>query len=218
MCGRFTLTTPTKDVAAKFEVPDPPLLRVRYNVTPSQVIAVVGLKPDGKRRGIAMLNWGLVPSWANDPKEGPRPVNLRAETVRHKFRDQFKAKRCLIPADGFYEWRAEGRKKLPQRFTLASGEPFGFAGLWDVWKGGDKPLLTCCLLTTTANELVAGVHDRMPVIVPPEDYARWLDPETPVDELEALLRPHPAERMQVTAANPVLNSPNYDGPECLEAA
>src|SRR4051812_8246642 len=101
MCGRFTLTTPTEKVAARFEVPDPPPLAVRYNVAPSQVVAVVGLKPDGRRRGIAMLKWGLVPYWTSDPKEGPRPVNLRTESVRHKFPDQFRAKRCLIPADGF---------------------------------------------------------------------------------------------------------------------
>jgi putative SOS response-associated peptidase YedK len=218
MCGRFTLTTPTDAVAATFEVPDPPLLAVRYNVAPSQVIAVVGLKPDGKRRGIAMLQWRLVPNWANDPKEGPRPVNLRAETVRHKFRDQFKNRRCLIPADGFYEWKTEGGRKIPQRFTLASGAPFGFAGLWDVWQGEKEQLITCCLLTTSANELVAEVHDRMPVIVPPEQYGAWLDPKTPLATLEAMLKPYPADAMRVAAANPILNSPKNDGPECLEAA
>ncbi len=164
MCGRFTLTTPTEQVAAQFEVPDPPLLSARYNVAPSQVIAIVGLKPDGRRRGIAMLNWGLVPNWASDPKSGPRPVNLRAETVRHKFRDLFRTRRCLIPADGFYEWVAEGKKKLPRRFTLTSGEPFAFAGLWDSWRGAKQSLVTCCLITAPANELVGAVHDRMPVI------------------------------------------------------
>ena len=218
MCGRFTLTTPTAKIATQFEVPDPPLLVSRYNIAPSQVIAVVGLKPDGKRRGLALLQWGLVPNWANDPKEGPRPVNLRAESVRHKFGDLFRHKRCLIPADGFYEWVREGDKKLPRRFTLASGEPFAFAGLWDSWKGGEKPHLTCCLLTTAANELVAPVHDRMPVLLSPEHYARWLDPGTPLGELEALLKPYPAEAMRMTAANPILNSPKNDGPECLDAA
>lgn len=218
MCGRFTLTTATDEIAAKFEVPDPPLLNARYNVAPSQVIAVVGLKPDGKRRGIAMLNWGLVPNWANDPKQGPRPVNLRAETVRHKFPEQFRERRCLIPADGFYEWAVEGKKKLPRRFTLASGEPFAFAGLWDFWGSGKELIRTCCLITTTANELVAEVHDRMPVILAPEHYNVWLDPNTPVKEAEMLLKPFPAELMRVAAANPILNSPKHDGPECLEAA
>jgi putative SOS response-associated peptidase YedK len=218
MCGRFTLTTPTELVAAQFEVPDPPLLSARYNVAPSQVIAVVGLKPDGKRRGIAMLQWGFVPNWANDPKSGPHPVNLRAESVRYKFGELLRGRRCLIPADGFYEWKAEGKKKLPRRFTLASGEPFAFAGLWDVWQGDGQKLLTCCLITTAANELVAEVHDRMPVIVAPEHYDAWLDPETPEAELEALLKPYPADLMGVAAANPILNSPKHDGPECLEAA
>ena len=218
MCGRFTLTTPTEQIAAQFEVPDPPLLNVRYNVAPSQVIAVVGLKPDGQRRGIAMMYWGLVPHWAKGPKSGPRPVNLRAETVRDKFGGLFRTRRCLIPADGFYEWVVEGKKKVPRRFLMASGEPFAFAGLWDVWGRGKEQLFTCSLLTTTANELVAPVHDRMPVIVPPESYALWLDSRTPVAELEALLVPYPADEMHATAANPVLNSPKFDGPECLEAA
>jgi putative SOS response-associated peptidase YedK len=218
MCGRFTLTAPTEEVAAKFEVPDPPLLAVRYNIAPSQVIAVVGLKADGVRRGIALLQWGLVPNWANDAKSGPRPVNLRADTVRHKFGEQFRERRCLIPADGFYEWKTVGKKKLPHRFTLVSDEPFAFAGLWDLWGSGKQNLLTCCLLTTNANELVAEVHDRMPVIVAPEHYSTWLDPDSSVDDLEALLRPYPADVMRVAAANPILNSPKHDGPECLEAA
>jgi putative SOS response-associated peptidase YedK len=159
-----------------------------------------------------------VPNWTNDPKSGPRPVNLRAETVRHKFGELFRTRRCLIPADGFYEWVTEGKKKLPRRFTLASGEPFAFAGLWDVWQADGQKLLTCCLITTTANALVAAVHDRMPVIVAPKGYGAWLDPETPEVELEALLKPYPADVMRVAAANPVLNSPKNDGPECLEAA
>ena len=218
MCGRFTLTTPTAELAAQFEVPDPPLLAARYNIAPSQVIAVVGLKPDGVRRGLALLRWGLVPSWANDPVKGQKPINARAESVAYKFGEQLRGKRCLIPADGFYEWVTVGGKKLPRRFTMRTGEPFALAGLWDVWKGGDEPLTTCCLITTAANELVSEVHDRMPVILPRACYAEWLDLETPEERLLELLRPYPAEEMQVTAANPVVNSPKNDGPECLEAA
>ena len=118
MCGRFTLTMSTELVAAQFEVPDPPLLTARYNVAPSQVIAVVGLKPDGQRRGIALLRWGLVPHWANTPNDGKRMINVRAESVRYKFGDILREKRCLIPRDGFYEWKTEGKKKLPRRFTI----------------------------------------------------------------------------------------------------
>ena len=178
----------------------------------------MGLKPDGKRRRLATLQWGLVPNWANGPKSGPRPVNLRAETVRHKFGELFRERRRLIPADGFYEWVTEGKKKIPQRLTLASGEPFAFAGLWDVWKGGGETLLTCCLITTIANELVREVHDRMPVIVPRETYAEWLDPATTEDRLGEMLVPYPAGQMQMTAASTAVNSPKNDGPECLEAA
>ena len=134
-------------MAAEFDVPDPPPLTRRYNVAPSQIIAVVGLKPDGVRKGIALLRWGLVPSWANSPDEGPRPINARAETVAYKFREQFREKRCLIPADGFYEWRVMGGKNRPCHFALNTGRPFGFAGLWDLWRAeGAKPLLTCCRL------------------------------------------------------------------------
>src|SRR5262245_37129944 len=112
-----------------------------------------------------------MPSWANSPDEGPKPINARAETVQYKFGQQLREKRCLIPADVFYEWKAAGKKKRPCHFALASGRPFAFAGLWDVWRGDGKPLLTCCLITTDANELVRPVHDRMPVILPHENYA-----------------------------------------------
>ncbi|QEL14815.1 SOS response-associated peptidase [Limnoglobus roseus] len=217
MCGRFTLTASADDVAAEFEVPDPPLLQTRYNVAPSQVIAVVGLKPDGKRRGIALLRWGLVPNWAADPNTGPRPINVRAESIVHKFGAILRENRCLIPADGFYEWKTEGKKKTPQRFTLKTGKPFAFAGLWDVWGEGKQKLVTCCLVTTEANAVVRPYHDRMPVIVPPESYAEWLAPETSMPQLTALLRPYPAEAMRSNEANPAVNSPKNDGPECLVA-
>ena len=218
MCGRFTLTTPTEVVAAHFEVPDPPLLSARYNVAPSQVIAVVGLKPDGRRRGIALLRWGLVPNWATSPNQEPRPINVRAESVRYKFGDILREKRCLIPGDGFYEWKTEGKKKLPRRFTLKSGEPFAFAGLWDTWRDEKQKLVTCCLITTEANDLVSAVHDRMPVILSREHYVEWLDSETPEERLTALLKPYPADEMLMTAASTAVNSPKNDGPECLEAA
>ena len=157
MCGRFTLTTPTDDVAAQFEVPDPPLLSARYNVAPSQVIAVVGLKPDGKQRDRLAVKLGAGAELgerperraaAGQPAGGVGPRTSSASILREQ--------RCLIPADGFYEWKTEGKKKLPHRFTLKSGEPFAFAGLWDVWRGEKETLLTCCLITTTANELVGA--------------------------------------------------------------
>lgn len=163
-------------------------------------------------------DWHL-PSWANSPDEGHKPINARAETVGYTFREQFREKRCLIPADGFYEWEKQGNRKLPRHFALKSGRPFGFAGLWDVWRlEGSKPLLTCCLITTEANELVKPVHDRMPVIVPRKSYAEWLDPGTPEERLRALLVPYPADEMVVREANTAVNAPKHDGPECLGAA
>jgi putative SOS response-associated peptidase YedK len=199
-------------------VPDPPLLAPRYNVAPSQVIAVVGLKPDGRRRGIALLKWGLVPSWSNRPDPKVKPINVRAESVVFKFGEQFREMRCLIPASGFFEWRAVEGKRRPCHFTMKSGGPFAFAGLWDVWRGDGKPLLTCCLITTHANDLVRPVHDRMPVILARESYAEWLSPETPEARLVCLLRPYPADGMRVTKVGPAVHSPRNDGPECLDAA
>ncbi len=189
----------------------------RYNVASSKVVTVVRLKPYDKRRGLARLRWGLVPCRARSPNDGPRPINLRAESVADKFGFLLRDKRCLIPADGFYEWKTVGKTKTPQRFTLATGGPFGFAGLWDVWGEGTANIVTCCLITTAANALVRPVHDRMPVIVPPESYAEWLEPDTPADRLATLLRPYPADQMRVTAANWAVNSPKNDGPELLAA-
>src|SRR5207248_8292339 len=146
-----------------FDAPDPPPLTARYNVAPSQVVAVVGLKPDGVRRGIALLRWGLVPHWSDTGSPKVKPVNVRAESVMFKFRDQLRERRCLIPATGFYEWTAVGGRKRARHYSMRDGRPFAFAGLWDAWMGGAKPLLTCCLITTHANELVRPVHDRMPV-------------------------------------------------------
>ena len=217
MCGRFTLAADPRKLARAFDIPDVPELEPRYNVAPSQVVAVVGMKPDGRRRGLARLRWGLVPHWAQSPNAGPRPSNLRAESVAYKFGSLLRGRRCLIPADGFYEWVTEGKRKLPKRFTLLSGEPFGFAGVWDVWGEGPEKIVTCAVITTEANELVRPVHDRMPVIVPPERYAEWLDPGTPVDRLTALLRPYPAAEMAVADASPAVNSVRNDGPELLAA-
>jgi putative SOS response-associated peptidase YedK len=149
MCSRFTLTT-AELTAEAFDTPAPPALRPRYHIAPSQLIAVVGLKPDGETRGIALMRWGLVPHWANDPRAGRKPINARAETVGYKFADSFRQKRCLIPADGFYEWLTDGRKKRPYWFTLKTGAPFGFAGLWDVWSSEKQKLLTCCMITSSA--------------------------------------------------------------------
>src|SRR5262249_22105303 len=154
------------------------------------------LKPDGKRRGIALLKWGLVAYWAESATKGPRPINVRAETVAYKFGEQLRQKRCLIPASGFYEWRTVGGEKQACHFALRNCRPFAFAGLWDLWAGERQKLLTCYLVNTAANDLVREVHDRMPCLLPPASYGEWLDPQTPVERLTAILRPYPADEMQ----------------------
>lgn len=219
MCGRYTRTVGWGEVANEFGLPGERFdLPPRYNVAPSQLVPVVALKGDRTARGMAMLKWGLVPFWADDPAASPRPINLRAESVAFKFGEQFRQKRCLLPADGFYEWKSEGRRKRPHRFTLAGGGVFAFAGLWDAWTaGGGPPILTCCSLTTSPNDLVRPIHDRMPVIVPRASHAEWLDPATPERRLRQLLVAFPAERMAVREVGPVVNKATTEGPGCLAA-
>jgi putative SOS response-associated peptidase YedK len=217
MCGRYSVTDP-ESIPETFGVEGVPALARRYNVAPSQTIAVIGLKPDGTTRGLALLRWGLVPSWSNDPDPKIKPINVRGESVMFKFGEQLRQKRCLIPASGFYEWATVAGKKGARHFTMRDGRLFAFAGLWDVWRGDGKSLLTCCLITTHANDLVRPVHDRMPVIVPRASYDEWLDPDTPEARLVCLLRPYPADEMQLTEVGPAVNSPKNDGPQCVAPA
>ena len=158
-----------------------------------------------------------LPSWSNDPNAGPKPVNARSDSLnKPTFRDAFRSKRCLIPADGFYEWATVGKAKQPHHFRMRSRRPFAFAGLWEVWTDGATKLITCCLITTDANDLVRPIHDRMPVILKPEDYTPWLDHSTPFETVKALLKPFPAEEMESITVSPHVNKPINDGPECLE--
>ena len=219
MCARFTLFTPGERIARQFSLAQVPALVPRYNVAPSQLVAVIGTKASGSGRGLAMFRWGFVPHWAADAK-GPRPVNAKAETVAEKpsFRDSFRQRRCLIPADGFYEWRPTPQGKQPLFYRLANGEPMALAGIWDCWPGPTEKLFTCAILTTSANTLVEPVHDRMPVILPPEAWDAWLDPsQTDPAKLLPLLQPFPAESMEVVPASPVVNNARHDAPDCLPA-
>jgi putative SOS response-associated peptidase YedK len=220
MCGRFTLSKPVRAVADLFKLAEPPPeLKPRYNIAPTQVVAVVGLKPDGKTRGLASLRWGLIPSWANDPK---RPMyNAKAETVHQlpTFRDSFKSRRCLIPADGFYEWAKEGRRKVAHHFRAKDGGIMAYAGIWDSWQQEDgRPLVTCAILTVAAVEPVSAIHDRMPLILAPETWDRWLDPDAAVAELLPLLAPPPAGLLDVVRVGPAVNKAGAEGPECLTPA
>ena len=218
MCGRFTQKSPAKKVAKQFKVEEVPPLVERYNVAPTQSVLVV--REPGEREAV-FLKWGLVPRWAKDPGIGNKLINARAETVAEKpsFREAFARRRCLVPLDGFYEWSRRGDRKRPFYFHMRDGEPFAVAGLWEAWEGDGGPLETCTLLTTEANGLLAGYHDRMPVILRPEDYDLWLDAEVRRAELLLpLLRPYPREGMAAYAVSPVVNSPSNDSPRCVEPA
>lgn len=218
MCARFTLFTPGGVLAERFHLTQPPDLAPRYNIAPSQPIPVIGTKAGGQGRGLALFRWGFTPHWA-EADSGPRPVNARIETVASSpvFGDALRKRRCLVPADGYYEWRSAGRRKLPVRFRLKDGKPFAFAGVWDVWPGPQGKVFSVAILTTSPNELAATVHDRMPAILPPDAEAAWLDPAlTDPDRLLPLLAPYPAAEMAADPANPALNKSTFEGPACLE--
>jgi putative SOS response-associated peptidase YedK len=218
MCGRLTLRCEGETFVDYFGVPDAPILQPRFNIAPGQDVPVVRIVASGATREVAFLRWGLVPSWAKDVKVGFKAINARAETAPEKptFRAAFQKRRCVLAADGFYEWRKEGKKRKPFHFSLADGQPFAIAGLWECWEKGETPLETCTLLTTTANELVQPLHDRMPVILPAEHLARWLDPDChDVAELLDLMQPFPAARMRSFAVSTRVNYVRNDDPECL---
>lgn len=217
MCGRFTLTTPTQNLATLFDLERAPSLEPRYNIAPTQAVAVVRLTP-AARREFTLMRWGLIPSWAKDPGIGNSLINARAETVAEKpsFRSAFKRRRCLIPADGFFEWQKLEKRKQPYFIGLKDYRPFAFAGLWEHWEGGDGSVVdSCTIITTTANERVQMLHDRMPVILQPADYADWLTPTTPVDLLFHLLRPYAAEEMIAFPVSAIVSNPANDLPECV---
>ncbi len=206
MCGRFTSTTPASELAEFFEA-ETDLLdgNGNYNVTPTSDIAVVRQDASGQRR-LDLMFWGMVPSWAESPAIGSRLSNARSETVAVKpsFRSSFRRQRCLIPVDGFYEWVSvpERKKKQPVYITSTDGSPLAFAGIWATWRGKDEPqtadeLRSCSIITGPPNELIAPLHDRMPMILPRHQWSLWLDPlNDRIDELHALLRPAPESWLQ----------------------
>jgi putative SOS response-associated peptidase YedK len=187
-----------------------------YNIAPTQQVDVV--TQSGGVRRLETYKWGLIPSWAEDPKIGSRMLNARAETLTEKpsFRIPLAKRRCLIPADGFYEWKREGRAKQPFYFHRKDDALFAFAGLWEEWHGPQGPVRSVTVITTTANEVTAPVHDRMPVIVQPESEAFWLDMSVPVSEdLLSVLQPYPAEWMEAYPVSPMVNSAAVDDAECI---
>jgi len=233
MCGRFTQHADAATITRVFEAEVKPALEPRYNIAPTQPAPVVRAwrsKSQGTaRRELDLVRWGLVPSWAKADDVtgiGSRMINARSETVASKpaYRAAFKYRRCIVPADGFYEWQVVGETdrgkavKQPHLIYLADEQPFGFAGLWEHWQdAAGNELETCAILTTAANEMMRELHDRMPVILDREDYARWLDPANDTGAgLEDLLRPFPAELMAHHPVAKRVGSPRHDDAELLK--
>jgi putative SOS response-associated peptidase YedK len=229
MCGRFTLSQPVEAIASIFQLKEVPNLEPRYNIAPTQLVPTVwqtstqsdaGDK-DKVLRQFQLLRWGLVPSWAKDPAMGAKLINARAETVAEKpsFRSAFRHRRCLVIADGFYEWRRQEGKKQPFYFRLQNGQPFAFAGLWERWQDPkSEAIASCTILTTAANELLQPIHDRMPVILDSKDYDLWLDPAVQKPEqLQQLLQPYPSEAMLSYPVSTKVNNPANNTPECINS-
>jgi putative SOS response-associated peptidase YedK len=220
MCGRFTLTTSVPALESLFPLFDLAEREPRYNIAPSQPVLAVRAGADG-RPELAQLRWGLIPRWADDPKIGYRLINARAETAATKpaFRAAFRQRRCLVLADGIYEWQKLAGHKQPYYFRLKDGGPFAFAGLWEHWAKTGPDVESCTLLTTEANDLLRPVHDRMPVILPRAAYERWLGPgDQPLPELQELLRPYPAEEMTGYPVTAHVNNPRHEDPRCIAPA
>ena len=205
----------------RFDLRSPAMLQLplRYNIAPTQTVAVVRHAAASEERELALLHWGLIPSWAKDAKMAAAMINARAETVAEKpaFRSAFASRRCLVLADGYYEWQKVGKVKQPYCFTLRDERPFAFAGLWESWRPPNSldgvPLESCTIITTAANELSAALHDRMPVILEPADYDLWLDPSVKDRaRLEPLLAAYPSDAMKVEPADPRVNNARNEGP------
>jgi putative SOS response-associated peptidase YedK len=221
MCGRFTLRVSAKSLAGAFGVAESSLFPPRYNIAPTQPIAVVRMALEDSDRELVALRWGLIPTWADDPAIGNRLINARAETAATKpsFRSAFKRRRCLIPADGFYEWQKVGTGKQPHFITMQDGKPFAFGGLWEHWQNREdgEVIESATILTTEANDLMRPLHDRMPVILEPKDYGRWLDLQaTDSGELQALLVPYGGDDLTAFLVGTLVNNPRNESPRCVE--
>lgn len=218
MCGRYTLHTSLEQIIDHFHLQQAPEITPRFNIAPSQ--AVPAVRGDPARRELVMLRWGLIPSWAKEEKTGYSMINARAETVAAKpaFRGAFRHRRCLIPADGFYEWKlAADNKKQPYYLRRRDGKIFAFAGLWEHWEGERGQCIdSCTIIVTEANEAVRSIHERMPVILDPADYEAWLNPDhRDTSTLAALLKPSPPEEMEAFPVSRRVNRPTNDDSACI---
>jgi putative SOS response-associated peptidase YedK len=214
MCGRFSLTTPWELIKKRFDVNIPVHdYRLRYNAAPGQELWVI---PEETPNDAQLFHWGLVPFWAKDPKIGTRLINARAETIAEKpaFRTPFKKHRCLVLADGFYEWDRKGARRVPYRVVLKDEKPFALAGICDYWKDeSGKELRSFSIITTDSNQLIAKIHDRMPVILLPQDEKVWLDPGLDLMKALKMLRPYPADDMKMYPVSTLVNNPKNDLPQ-----
>lgn len=220
MCGRFIIKSDLEQIQLAFSIDQVEAqVQPSYNIAPTQSIVTVAQR-DGQNV-LENMRWGLIPVWAKDMSIGSKMINARAESVAEKasFKRPLKSRRCLIVADGFYEWQKEGAKKIPMFIHLKSQKPFAFAGLYDVWKSPDGDWITsCAIITTRPNELMETIHNRMPVILPKTAYKPWLDVSNQdLDELVALLQPYPADKMLAYPVSPLVNSPRNNSPECIQA-
>ena len=219
MCGRFTLTASLEEIAAHFRFLAGGLeWRPRYNIAPSQQVLAIVRSPEGHRKG-GYLRWGLIPPWAKDPSIGSRMINARSESVWSKpaFRRAIAKRRCLIPADGFYEWPRHTSVKRPVYIQLQPPRLFAMAGLWERWRSQDgEEIVSCTILTTSANRMLAHYHERMPVILAPEDEDLWLDPLATAEELQSLMHPYPEDEMTTRFVSTRVNSPKNDDADCLQ--
>lgn len=216
MCGRYMLSSDADTIGAEFGIDPPAEIEPHYNIAPSQQVLIVRHR-DAAREG-AFVRWGLIPFWAKDPKIGYKMINARSETVTEKpaFRAAFRKRRCLVPADGYYEWQALEGGKQPYLIFPASGTCFAIAGLWESWRQDDEIVESCTLVTCAANERLSQLHHRMPVTVARDDYARWLAPDTGAADLEPLLRPAANDAFDFQAVSTTVNSPRNDSIACIE--
>lgn len=225
MCGRFTQTATPETIAKHFRLPDVPLFaKPNYNVSPSHKVTAVRLHPESAKREGVLFRWGLIPSWAKDMKIGFQCINAKAETIGEKpvFRSAFKKKRCLVVADGFYEWQKtigrDGKeRKQAMRICRRDSQPFAFAGLWEWWgPEGTEPIESCTIITTAPNELMTPIHNRMPVILPSDSYELWLDPSSQPEPLKTLLRPCPSEELEAYPVTALVGNPRNNAPGLLD--
>jgi len=222
MCGRYTLFAEFDEILDRFDIEasiDQELYNPSYNIAPSH--SVLSVINDGTRNRLGYLRWGFVPTWAKDEKIGYKMINARAETLAEKpsFREAYKHRRCLVVADSFYEWKkGADNSKTPMRITLKSEKLFAMAGIWERWKTPEgKPLFTCSIITTTSNELMKDIHDRMPVILNKEDEQTWLDPKLDdVSKISHLLKPLPADHMEAYEVSTMVNSPRNNSPQLIQ--